>query len=68
MAWALKLSILGGALAALRQRAASQGAIARAGVDETETGVVIRTGESVIADRVAEVLVALADEIERGAL
>jgi hypothetical protein len=61
-------AILAGALAALRKRAARQAAIGPAGVVETETGVVIRTGESAIGDRLAEVLAALADEIERGRL
>jgi hypothetical protein len=44
------------------------GGIAPAGVVETETGVVIRTGEGAIGDRLAEVLAALAAEHERGAV
>jgi hypothetical protein len=46
-------AIYEGAIAALHKRAARQTAIARAGVVVTETGVVIRTGESAIDDRLA---------------
>jgi hypothetical protein len=53
-----------GAIAALRKRVARQAAIARAGVVVTEAGVIIRTGKSVIADRLAEALAAAAAEIE----
>jgi hypothetical protein len=50
----LDAEISAGAIAVLRKRAAWQAAIARAGVVVTETGVVIRTGESAIHDRLAE--------------
>jgi len=63
----LDAEIYAGAVSALRKRAARQAAMARAGEAVTEGGVVIRTGEAAIADRIAEILAGLADEIERGA-
>jgi len=59
----LDAAILAGAVAALRQRAARQAAIAQAGVVVSEGGVEIRTGEAAIADRIARALSAAADEI-----
>jgi hypothetical protein len=59
----LENEIRAGAVSALRRRAASQVAKARAGAARTESGGAIRTGE--IASRVANALGALADEIER---
>jgi hypothetical protein len=47
----LDAEIYAGAIAALHKRAARQAAIAQAAVVMTETGVVIRTGESAIDDR-----------------
>ena len=54
-----------GAVAALRRRAARQADITRSGVAVTESGIEIRTGEAAIANRIAEALPAIADEIER---
>lgn len=50
---------------ALRRRAARQASIARAGAVVTADGVVVRRGEAVIAQRLAETLAGLADELEQ---
>jgi hypothetical protein len=62
---AMDAAFLTGAVSALRRRAASQTAKAREGIAVTEAGIVIRTGESAIANRIAEVLAAIADEFEQ---
>jgi hypothetical protein len=61
----IEAEILAGVVAALRRRSARQAAIARAGVVVTEAGVVIRSGEAAIAERISEALAAAADEVER---
>jgi hypothetical protein len=61
----IEAEIYGGAVAALRKRAARQAAIAQSGAVVTEAGVIIRTGAAAIADRIAETLASLADELER---
>jgi hypothetical protein len=50
----LEAEIYAGAIAALRKRAARQVEIARAGEAVTESGVVMRTGERAVDDRLAE--------------
>ena len=62
----LEAELYAGAVSALRHRAASQAAKARAGTARTESGALVRTGEAAIAGRLAEALATLADEIERG--
>jgi hypothetical protein len=61
----LETELIAGAVSALRKRAARQAAIARAGVAVTAAGIVIRTGESAVAARLAEALTTVADEIDR---
>lgn len=61
----IEAEICAAAVAALRRRAARQAAIARAGVEITESGVAIRTGEGAIAAKRAAALGAIADELER---
>jgi hypothetical protein len=55
-----------GAVAALRRRAARQAELAADGTTASERGVIFRTGEGVLASRLAAVLTVLADELERG--
>jgi hypothetical protein len=62
----IETAIFAGAIAALRRRAASQEKIAKDGTSIGERNVVIRQGESAIAERLATTLSALADELEAG--
>jgi hypothetical protein len=59
-----KIAILRGAVVALRRRADRQAKIAEAGTTRGDRGAPIRTGEAVLADRLAEVLSQLAAEFE----
>jgi hypothetical protein len=62
----LETAIKTGAIAALRRRAARQAQLAASGTIVGERGVIFRTGEGVLASRLANVLTVLTDEIERG--
>jgi hypothetical protein len=57
-------AILHGAALALRRRAERQAKIAKEGTTIGERGVVFRTGEGVLADRLSMVLSQLAEEFE----
>jgi hypothetical protein len=57
--------ILAGAVTALRRRASRQAQLAASGTIVGERGVIFRTGEGVLASRLAAVLSVLADELER---
>jgi hypothetical protein len=63
----LEAEIRAGAVSALRRRAARQAGLARAGSARTESGSLIRTSAGATANRLAEALAALADELEREA-
>jgi hypothetical protein len=58
--------ILAGAVTALRRRASRQAQLAANGTIIGERGVIFRTGEGVLASRLAIVLTVLAEELERG--
>jgi hypothetical protein len=60
----LEAAIRAGAIAALRRRADRQAKIAKDGMTIGERGVVFRTGEGVLADRLSVVLSQLAAELE----
>jgi hypothetical protein len=60
-------AILRGAALALRRRAERQTKISEQGTTIGERGVVFRTGEGVLADRLSLVLSQLAAEFEAGA-
>lgn len=60
-------AMLRGAVIALRRRADRQAKIAEGGTTIGERGVVFRTGEEVLADRLSLVLSQLAAELERTA-
>lgn len=64
----LELAFRAGAIAALRRRAERQAAVAALGTVAAEghPDVLIRTGETAIAARLAEAFAALAGEIESG--
>jgi hypothetical protein len=57
--------MLRGAALALRRRADRQSKIDEAGTMRGDRGVLIRTGEAVLAARLSSVLTSLADELER---
>jgi hypothetical protein len=57
-------AMLRGAVVALRRRAERQAKIAKEGTTLGERGVVFRTGEGVLADRLSRVLSQLAVEFE----
>jgi hypothetical protein len=63
-----KIAILRGAVVALRRRAERQAKISEQGTTIGERGVIFRTGEGVLASRLATVLTLLADDLERGGL
>jgi hypothetical protein len=63
----LEAAILAGAIAALHRRAERQAKISEQGTTIGERGVVFRTGEGVLADRLSLVLSQLAAELERTA-
>lgn len=58
-------AMLRGAALALRRRADRQAKIDDAGTTRSDRGVIIRTGEAVLAARLSSVLTSLADELER---
>ena len=58
-------AMLRGAALALRRRADRQSKIDDAGTTRSDRGVIIRTGEAVLAARLSSVLTSLADELER---
>jgi hypothetical protein len=60
----LQAAMLRGAALALRRRAKRQAKIAKEGTTIGERGVVFRTGEGVLADRLSVVLSQLAAEFE----
>jgi hypothetical protein len=60
----LESAFLAGAVAALRRRADRQGKLAKEGTTIGERGVVFRTGEGALADRLSVVLSQLAAEFE----
>jgi hypothetical protein len=60
----IESAFLAGAAAALRRRAARQAKIAKEGTTIGERGVVFRTGEGVLADRLSLVLLELAAEFQ----
>jgi hypothetical protein len=63
----LQAAMLRGAALALRRRADRQARIAKEGTTIGERGVVFRTGEGVLADRLSVVLSKLAAELEEAA-
>ena len=58
-------AMLRSAALALRRRADRQAKIDDAGTTRSDRGVIIRTGEAVLAARLSSVLKSLADELER---
>ena len=58
-------AMLRGAALALRRRADRQSKIDDAGTTRSDRGVIIRTGEAVLAARLSSVLGALAADFER---
>jgi hypothetical protein len=58
-------AMLRGAALALRRRADRQAKIDDAGTTRSDRGVIIRTGEAVLAARLSSVLGALAADFER---
>jgi hypothetical protein len=62
----LETAFRAGAVAALRRRASRQAQLAANGTIVGESGVIFRTGEGVLADRLAAAFSQLADELERG--
>jgi hypothetical protein len=58
-------AILRGAALALRRRAERQAQLAADGMTIGERGVVFRTGEGALANRLSFAFASLADEIER---